>query len=583
MKTYKKIPYGIADFKLIQDENYYYVDKTRYLPLLEDAGRYNFFIRPRRFGKTLFLGVLECYYDVARKDEFDALFGDTYIGSHPTREKNSYLVLKFNFSQVSSHPDEVKASFHEHVVTRLYFFGKKYVEFLDDDYFEMVAKTTSAHGKLEFMLAYAGFKGLPVYVLVDEYDNFANTILTTAGEASYHELTHGAGFFRFFFNILKGATSDPGSGLRRLFITGVSPVTMDNVTSGFNIGRNISLDPRLNELLGLTDQEVVHLLEYYRVNGMPVPDIQELLTLLQEWYDNYCFSNRATARIFNTDMVLYFVNNLLDQGEYPDNMIDQNVMVDYGKLRHLITLDRRLNGNFGRLEMITETGGITARVVEGFPVERLLEPENFVSLLFYFGLLTYSGRDELVIPNRTVKKLMYSYLREGYRDVDVFKVNLWRLANLIRDMAYRGEWEPVFRFLAGEVEKQTLIRDYMTGEKVIQTFLLAYLNVTDYYITRTEEEMGKGFVDLYLEPFWPKYPDVKHGYLIEIKYIKRGEFTQDLIQKQLEQAQGQLEQYASDPRVIESSGEAQLTCLALVFSGWELKAAKEYRVTNERN
>jgi len=436
-----------------------------------------------------------------------------------------------------------------------------------------------AHQKLEFLLNYVGARGLKVYVLIDEYDNFANTILTTAGESSYHELTHGAGFFRFFFNVLKGATSGAGAGLSRLFITGVSPVTMDDVTSGFNIGRNISLSPQFDELLGFTDCQVTQLLEYYRANGMPVPDVGELVKMLREWYDNYRFSNKAANSLFNTDMILYFVKNLLDLGEYPDNMIDQNVRVDYGKLRHLVVLDRQLNGNFGRLATIAETGGITSRVVEGFPVERLLEPENFVSLLFYFGLLSYSGQDELTIPNRTVRKLMYGYLREGYRDVDVFRVDLWRLANLIRDMAYRGAWEPVFRFLAYEVKKQTSIRDYLTGEKVIQMFLLAYLNVADYYTTRTEEEMGKGFADLYLEPFWPKYPDVKRGYLIEIKYIKRGEFTQDLLQEKLAQAQEQLERYSTDPRIIEGNAGAQLTCLALVFCGWELKVAQEFVVT----
>ena len=579
MKTYKKIPYGIADFKLIQDENYYYVDKTGYIPMLEEAGRYHLFIRPRRFGKTLFLAVLEYYYDIASKEEFDALFQDTYIGKHPTKERNSYLVLRFNFSQVNPDPDKVEASFHEHTTTRFSLFGRKYLKFLDDYYFETMASKTSAHGKLEFLLTYVGFKGLKAYVLIDEYDNFANTILTTAGEASYHELTHGAGFFRFFFNVLKGATSGAEAGLSRLFVTGVSPVTMDDVTSGFNIGQNISLEPEFNGLLGFSEQNVARLIEYYRECGVSMPESDEILELLGEWYGNYCFSNAASDKMFNSDMVLYCVKHLLKSGEYPDNMIDQNVRVDYGKLRHLVVLDRQLNGNFGRLATITETGGITSRVVEGFPVERLMEPENFVSLLFYFGLLSYSGRDELTIPNRTVRKLMYGYLREGYRDVNVFKVDLWRFANLIRDMAYRGAWEPVFRFLADEVEKQTSIRDYLTGEKVIQTFLLAYLNVADYYTTRTEEEMGKGFAYLYLEPFWPKYPDVKQRYLIEIKYIKRGEFTQDLLREKLAQAREQLERYSTDPRVIEGNEGAKLTCLALVFCGWELKVAREFDVT----
>ena len=288
---------------------------------------------------------------------------------------------------------------------------------------------------------------------------------------------------------------------------------------------NISLYPRFNEVLGLNEPNVTKILVYYQNNGCPLPDLNETLALMQVWYGNYLFAEDATSSIFNTDMVWYFVKNLLELGKYPKNMLDPNIKVDYGKLRHLVVLDRQLNGNFSRLRAIIETGQINAEVAISFSVEDLIKPNNFISLLYYFGLLSYRGEEELIIPNRAVQKLMYSYLRDGYEDVDVFSIDLWQFANLVRNMAYLGEWQPVFEFLAGEVEKQTSIRDYLSGEKVIQTFLLAYLNVTDYYITRTEEEMGKGFVDLYLEPFFAKYDKVKYGYLIELKYIKRGDFN----------------------------------------------------------
>ncbi len=355
-----------------------------------------------------------------------------------------------------------------------------------------------------------------------------------------------------------------------------------NTTSGFNIGRNISLHPAFNELLGFTEQNVIKLLDYYlsaqadRDNGMAVYDAKETLNLMREWYDHYRFSAKAPGKLFNPDMVLYFVKNLLEFEAYPDNMIDQNVKIDYGKLRHLMVLDQRLNGNFSYLSDITETDGTSAaQVVESFPVERLTKPSNFISLLFYFGLLSYTETGELHIPNRTVKKLMYGYLRDGYEDVDVFGVDLWRFANLIRNMAYKGEWEPVFRFLADEVQQQTSIRDYLTGEKVIQTFLLAYLNVTDYYITRTEEDLGMGFIDLYLEPFLPKYLDLKYSYLIELKYITRSEFSEEKQQELLADANDQLKKYVADDRVIRRSKGTTLKCAALVFCGWELKTAEE--------
>jgi hypothetical protein len=240
-----------------------------------------------------------------------------------------------------------------------------------------------------------------------------------------------------------------------------------------------------------------------------------------------------------------------------------------------VVLDRRLNGNFSRLKAIIETGQINAQIATSFPVEDLIKPNNFISLLYYFGLLSYREEGELVIPNRTVQKLMYSYLRDGYEEVDVFSIDLWQFANFVRNMAYIGEWKPVFEFLAQEVKKQTSIRDYLSGEKVIQTFLLAYLNVTDYYMTRTEEEMGKGFVDLYLEPFLAKYEKVKYGYLIELKYITRGDFTQELLQEKIEDAKNQLQQYATDSRVIDGNRGINLRLIMLIFNGWELVHLEE--------
>ena len=573
MKPYKKIPYGISSYKTIRQKNYYYVDKTRYIPQFEETGNFLFLIRPRRFGKSSLLTVLESYYDIVRKDEYGLLFDGTFIKDHPTPEKNSHLILKFNFSQVSPDPDEVESSFHGHARNCFFFFGKKYREFLDDDYFKMMEEHQKAHQKLEFLLNYLGSKGLKVYVLIDEYDNFTNTVLSTAGKEKYHELTQGSGFFRFFFNILKGAGDQVDSGISRMFITGVSPVTMDDVTSGFNIGSSISLLPEFNELLGFTKKDINELLNYY---ALTAAESDKVISLMEEWYDNYRFSHRAETALFNTDMVLYFMCHFLRSRRPPDNMIDQNVRIDYGKLRHLIVLDRKLNGNFRCLSEIIGTEGTgNERIAESFPVERLYKQSNFISLLFYFGLLSYTESGELRIPNRTVKQLMYEYIREGYEDTDVFNPNLMLFASLIRDMAYKGQWEPVFRFLAHEVEKQTSVRDYLSGEKVIQTFLLAYLNVSDYFITRSEAEMGKGFADLYLEPFLSKYPDVNYAYLIEVKYMTRSEFSEEKMKELLDEAKLQLIKYSSDEGIIRRTGGAALKSLVLVFSGWELKASEE--------
>ncbi|MDM8531170.1 AAA family ATPase [Anaerolineales bacterium HSG25] len=574
----KPIPYGLSGYKQIREDDCYYIDKTRYIPQLEATGKFLFFIRPRRFGKSSWLTVLESYYDISRSEQFDFFFKGTDIYDQPTSEKNAHLILKFNFSAVNPQPDMVEDSFQGYTDNCFYFFGMKYRAWLDDDYFTMMERQKTPHQKLRFLLNYVGLKGHQVYVLIDEYDNFANTILTTAGQTAYQNLTHGAGFFRFFFNVLKEAVDQVDSGISRMFITGVSPVTMDDVTSGFNIGKNISLHPNFNELLGFAEPDVIELLRYYQEHSnLVVDDFDKTLNVMKAWYDNYRFSSRVETKLFNTDMALYFVDNLLELGTYPDDMIDQNVKIDYGKLRYLVVLDKRLNGNFSHIAEIVKTQGTQAtRVVPSFPVEDLIKSENFISLLFYFGLLSYSETNRLTIPNQTIKQLMYSYLRRGYQDVDVFNVDIWRLSNLVQDMAYQGEWRPVFEFLADEVEKQTSIRDYLTGEKVIQTFLLAYLSVTDYFIIRTEEELGKGFVDLYMEPFLAKYDHLQYSYLIELKYLTRTEFTEEKLKEKLNKAKTQLNQYATDTRIIKRSGGGQIIKVALAFSGWELKAIQQY-------
>ncbi|TGN99660.1 hypothetical protein PN36_35250, partial [Candidatus Thiomargarita nelsonii] len=366
-------------------------------------------------------------------------------------------------------------------------------------------------------------------------------------------------------------------GISRMFITGVSPVTMDDVTSGFNIGENISLYPAFNEILGLNKQNVIEMLTYYHEQGVTLPDLNSLSALMNVWYGNYRFSKNAKTDLFNTDMVLYFLKNLIRLGTIPDEMIDPNVKVDYEKLRHLIVLDRRLNGNFSHLKTIIETGGITSKIAQSFPLEDLIKPKNFISLLYYFGLLTQEKDEKLIVPNRTVLNLMYEYFRNAYEDVDVFTIDLWHFANLIRNMAYQGDWQPVFQFLADEVDKQTAIRDFLSGEKVIQTFLLAYLNVADYYISRTEVEMGKGFVDLYLEPFFPKYEEIKYAYLIELKYITQSKFTSKVLQEQVKEAKNQLRQYAADPRVVKGNRGVNLISIMLIFRGWELVHCEEVK------
>ena len=581
MEKYKQIPYGITDFDRLKSDNLYYVDKTNYIPQIEKSPAFLFFIRPRRFGKSLLLSMLEDYYDMSKKDQFDVLFKDTYIGQHPTEERNSYLILKFNFSQVNPSIEGLRDSFEKHCNESFYTFNDRYSKNLDSEYFERFRETSQSYDRLEFLCNYVKKLGLKLYIIIDEYDNFANTILTTAGHDSYKALTHGEGFFRFFFNKLKGGTTGSGAGISKMFITGVSPITLDDVTSGFNIAWNLTGMKNLNGLVGFTLAEVTEMIEYYRSQELIPYKTEELIPILETWYNNYRFSQDASESMFNSDMVLYFVNCIIQNGKIPQDLVDQNVKIDYNKLKHLFILDKKINGNFSTLKSILENGGITSEISSSFSIEDLLRKECFVSLLYYFGLLTIGGEEmglpRLNIPNKTIQYFFANYMRRGYEEADVYKINLSNFASLMGRMAHFGEWLPVFKFLSDAIMEQTRIRDYIDGENMIKGFLLAYLNTTNHYTIFPETEMNKGYADLYLEPFLVQYKQMTTSYIIELKYIPRGAKapSKPAIKKKYDEAAAQLKQYAQDPFILKTKGRTELKKLVLVWYGWELVKANE--------
>jgi len=576
----KKIPYGDSDFGKIIEQNKLYVDKTRFIHELESLPDYIFLIRPRRFGKSLWINLLQYYYDCNRKDQFDGLFKDTFIGQNPTPIKNRYMTLAFNFAMVDPKYDGIQDAFQRYVDKVINDFLERYLQYFANEKISEIRSYASIDEKLQDLFFYCARNQLKVYMFIDEYDNFTNTILTTTGKKEYLELTQGEGAFRYFFNLLKGLTSMPDSGLDKLFITGVSPVTMDDVTSGFNIGTNVSLDTNINEFMGFTESETRDILQYYHRAGRLSLDLDFCMDIMKQWYNNYCFAPDTQTVLFNSDMVLYFVQQAMKGTKLPKKLIDQNVKIDYNKLRYLITIDKRLNGNFSRLKGIIFDQGIISNIEDSFPVSDLIKQENFVSLLYYFGLLSIHGEKrgkyQLKIPNLTILDLMYGYIRSGFEDVDIFKIDMWELSDMITNMAYDGNWKPFFKYLSEQIEKQTAIRDYLNGEKVVQGFLLAYLNVVDYYITQSEAELNKGYSDIYMEPFVSKYPDLQYSYLIELKYISRSKYSEEGLQQKIQDAQEQLDQYVKSDRIQNSVACTKLIKIILVYKGWELTYSEEY-------
>ncbi len=573
--AYPRIPYGEADFRRIRRNRWLYVDKTRFLRRLEQE-RYAFLIRPRRFGKSLWVSLLENYYDRWWGHEFEATFAGTDIGQAPTEERHRYVVLRFNFSMVNDALETLEREFETYCTAEIRDALERYPDLFPAAAAERILAPHSASGKLTELFLHTKRNGIPLYVLIDEYDNFANTILAHHGTEAYHDFTHGGGFFRNFFATLKGGTDRSGGGIDRLFITGVSPVTMDDVTSGFNIGSNLSLHPDFNEMVGFTEAEVRRLVETYRDHGVFDQDVDAVMALMGEWYNGYRFAKNADVDLYNTDMVLYYLKHSIPNRGVPDYLIDTNVRIDYGKLRHLLVVGRQLNGNFDLLrDVIGEEQVDVLRIQPSFPVKQLTDAENFLSLLHYFGLLSIRevvhGAPRLRIPNQTVKQLLYGHLRDGYRDVEVFRVDLFRFERLMMRMANEGEWRPALEFLGEAIAQQTGIRDYIAGEKVLQGFLAAYLSVTDYYVFRSEAELGKGHADISLEPLLARFPHLRHGYLIELKYLPRSARADAAgVSAAVSDATAQLERYLADDRLARQFPGVRFAGLAVVFHGWEL-------------
>ena len=574
------IPYGYAYFKGIRREGCLYIDKTRFLHALEQE-RFAFFIRPRRFGKSCWLSLLSSYYDRTEAADFDAVFTGTAVGADQTPNRSRYVVLRFNFSGLSDSLDTLEREFEEYCTSHLRHTLRRNRDLFDEETQRDIFGRGSIRGQLDELFQYASDRGIPLYVLIDEYDNFANTILAHQGPDAYHSFTHGGGFYRNFFATLKAGTEN--GSIERLFVTGVSPVTMDDVTSGFNIGSNLSLRPEFNELLGFTEDEVRGMIERYRNLGVFDQDPDAALDTMREWYDGYRFAQATPNVVYNTDMVLYYLKHSLPNKPGPDNLIDDNVRIDYGKLRHLLIVEQeinerridqpQLNGNFDLLRGVIAEGRADSEIVSSFPLKRLAKRENFLSLLHYFGLLSIrgatAGTPRLAIPNQTVRRLLYGFLRDAYDDVGVFSVDPVEFDRLTRRMALKGVWRPVFERLNAALAEQTGVRDYLQGEKIVQGFVAAYLSTSSYFVFQPEMELAKGYADLVLEPRPERYPGMRHGYVIELKYLPRGASEAEVAAKTAA-AEEQARRYLGDRRLARRNPEAEFTGLALVFCGWEL-------------
>lgn len=582
----KLVPYGVADFATVIEQNLYYVDKTMFIPELEKQPRNLFFIRPRRFGKSIFLSMLYSYYDCAQSHKFQSLFGNLWIGQHPTPLQGKYQVLFLDFSQITGNIDKLETKFNSYLSINLDAFVRQYSEYYQAEMEEILAQEDFEE-KMELIFKAAKAHQYHLYLIIDEYDNFTNVILNERGEKVYHAITHADGFYRDVFKKFKG-------NFERIFMMGVSPVTLDDVTSGFNIGWNISIKPEFDEMLGFSTTDVVEMFTYYKEHGsIPADsDIDAIVNDMKPWYDNYCFAEDALkkkTRMFNCDMVLYYLRNYMDNGCSPRQMIDPNTRTDYGKMKKLLQFDKLDGERKGIIRKIAEEEQIVTQLYESFSAYQIPKAEIFPSLLFYYGMLTIKGTrgSKLIlgIPNNNVRKQYYGYLEEEYQAKAYVDVN--QLTDYYYDMAYDGKWEEGLRFMADAYAKVSSVRDGIEAERNLQGFFMAYLNLNDYYITAPELELNHGYCDFFLLPDLTHYAS-QHSYILELKVLSKkdfsaiveGEFTEDgkpmtKAEKQWREAVEQIHRYAEAPRVEALRQGTKLHLIIMQFEGWELKRMEE--------
>ena len=582
----KQVPYGVADFATVIEQNLYYVDKTMFIPELEKQPRNLFFIRPRRFGKSIFLSMLYSYYDCTQSHKFQSLFGNLWIGQHPTPLQGKYQVLFLDFSQITGNIDKLETKFNSYLSINLDAFVRQYSEYYQAEMEEILAQEDFEE-KMELIFKAAKAHQYHLYLIIDEYDNFTNVILNERGENVYHAITHADGFYRDVFKKFKG-------NFERIFMMGVSPVTLDDVTSGFNIGWNISIKPEFDEMLGFSTTDVVEMFTYYKEHGsIPVDsDIDAIVNDMKPWYDNYCFAEEALkkkTRMFNCDMVLYYLRNYMDNGCSPRQMIDPNTRTDYGKMKKLLQFDKLDGERKGIIRKIAEEEQIVTQLYESFSAYQIPKAEIFPSLLFYYGMLTIKGTrgSKLIlgIPNNNVRKQYYGYLEEEYQAKAYVDVN--QLTDYYYDMAYDGKWEEGLRFMADAYAKVSSVRDGIEAERNLQGFFMAYLNLNDYYITAPELELNHGYCDFFLLPDLTHYAS-QHSYILELKVLSKkdfsaiveGEFTEDgkpmtKAEKQWREALDQIHRYAEAPRVEALRQGTKLHLIIMQFEGWELKRMEE--------
>lgn len=577
----KKIPYGIDDFELLISQDYYYIDKSDYIRTVEEQCNYVLLVRPRRMGKSLFTNMLAAYYDINKKDKFQSLFGNLKIGQNPTEWANKFVVLQLDFSQVNGTGEGLVKDFNRYCFLQIEDFFNRYKNIFTEEERNMILKLDVVKHAFVGIKDLSRLKGLHTYLFIDEYDNFTNTILAARGVKAHEEITHGDGFYRLFFQGCKGT-------FERIFMSGVSPVTYDDLTSGFHIADVVALSPRFNQAIGVTEIELRQMIEYYRQEGAITRTADETIEEIKPWYDNFCFSERSYGTeptIYNTDMVLRYIKELILEKMPPQVMVDYAARVDPKKLDHLV-LAEDLSNREERIAIVREicANGYTLGDVEPeFPACDCGDERNFKSMLFYYGTLTFGGRQDgqsrLIVPNKNMGDLYLGYMiriaqNQGFPYKEAYK----KLDEAIYKAAVEGDWNPLVKVIKEVCHEYASIRNAIRGEWDIQGFLRGLLCLNRFYEVWPELELGHGFSDILLVPRGMEDCPTRHSYIIEVKYIGANPKNPEKeLKEKTDEACKQLQKYISDHHLHESAllRGTPLTALYLIFKEHQLIAHGE--------
>jgi len=543
------LPYGIPHFPSIAEEGYVYVDKTPYISKLEELGeKYIFYLRPRKFGKSLFISTLEYYYDLKHADKFDRLFGDFYIGRNPTSLHNSYMILLFDFSGINTETKETTLKgFLEKVKSGIRRFLGNHADLLGEAEWSGMLDAESPEIAMSNLLDIVNQRtDRKIYVLIDEYDHFANELLAFRLDM-FKELVSRTGFVRKFYEVLKTGVRD--GIIDRMFITGVTPITHDSLTSGFNIGKNLSLRPDFHNMLGFTEEEAFKLTQ--QVCSRCGSDPEEVYQQMTDYYNGYrfCEGSAKNSKLFNPDMVLYYLTEYEARGDAPSNLIDVNVASDYGKISNLFRLFELEEGR-DIINSLMEDEAIYGNLTVQFNLEREFERDDFLSLLLYMGFITVEGdvgdEQKFLMPNYVIKALYYKYMYEILGQELGLRVKVSELRSTLREIAYEGRVDGLVRMVEGFLQKVLSNRD-LRGfrESHLKVHILTLLHLSRLYYIQSELEAERGYLDVFLRERPPFKID--YEWVLELKYVRKEELERELERVKLE-GEEQLRSYMEKVR-----------------------------------